>query len=339
VTLKKELAKRLPQWLDVPPDRDWLNRFCLFGNRVCTFREQHPCSQQWGQQALHCHIADGLDKKHPNYCQSEYDEIRGVFEEVLERYSDLEFSYLDERSLLDGYEFLLCSHCQTVRSTPFAIYRITSTTAAEVFVSIGINIALEKLFDYKIPKILLVRQAKNLPSLLQGYEVVEVMSTNDIKHKLKSFLPKVMATVRATAWRPRPLPFVEIKVSLENQFDVFVPNPEHETVEELLYQIPIEELQLSVRSYNSLKKFKINLVGELLEYSPDSLLEIQGLGLKSRDEVRNAVKDRLGINWTQSLTQDNLRGIRLDSLPLESSDERSLNEEEESPERVFVNEY
>jgi hypothetical protein len=44
VTLKKTLEQRLPQWLDVPPDRDWLNRFCIFGDRICSFREQHPCS-------------------------------------------------------------------------------------------------------------------------------------------------------------------------------------------------------------------------------------------------------------------------------------------------------
>jgi Bacterial RNA polymerase, alpha chain C terminal domain len=328
VTLKKTLEKRLPQWLDVPPDRDWLNRFCIFGDRTCSFREQHPCSQQWGQQTLHCHIADGLEKRHSDYCQSECDEIRGVFEEVLDRYSDLEFSYLDERSLRDGYQFLLCSHCQTVRSTPFAIYRISPTTSAEVFVAIGISIALEMLFAYKIPKILLVRQEQDLPSLLRGYEVVEVMSTNDIKNKLKGFLPKVMANVRTTAWRPRPLPFVEIKVSLENRLDAFPPKPEHEINEELLYQTPIEELQLSVRSYNSLKKGQINLVGELLEYSPDNLLEIKGVGFKSRDEINNALQERLGINWTQSLTQGNPRAKKYDSSPLENSDGHPSDDEE-----------
>lgn len=208
-TLKKELEKRIPQWLGVPPDRDWLNRFCIFGDRVCSFREQHPCSQQWGQKNLHCHVADGLDKKHPNYCQSERDEIRGTFEEIFSRYSDLEFSYLDELPLVGGYQFLLCSHCQTVRSTPFAIYRISPTTSAEAFVAIGISIAIEKLFQYKIPKILLVRQEQDIPSLLRGSDVVEATGTNDMKRKIKSFLPGMIQIVRGTGWQSRPLSFIE----------------------------------------------------------------------------------------------------------------------------------
>jgi hypothetical protein len=63
---------------------------------------------------------------------------------------------------------LLCSHCQTVRSTPFAIYRIQPYTPAEVFISIGISIALEPLFEYDIPKVVLVRTEQELPSLREG---------------------------------------------------------------------------------------------------------------------------------------------------------------------------
>jgi DNA-binding CsgD family transcriptional regulator len=212
ITLKKELEKRLPQWLDVPPDRDWLDRrFCVFGNRTCSFREQHPCSQQWGEQTLHCHVDDGMDKQHPDYCQSECDEIRGAIEEVFSRYSDLEFSYLGERSPVEGYQFLLCSHCQSVRSTLFAIYRITPMTSAETFMAIGFSIALERLFAYKIPKVFLVRQIRDLPSLLQGYEAIEATGSREIKRRLKADMPRVITLVRSTSWRPRALPFTEAR--------------------------------------------------------------------------------------------------------------------------------
>jgi ActR/RegA family two-component response regulator len=208
-TLKIELENRLPQWFDVPPDRDWLNRFCIFGNRVCSFREEHPRARQWGTQTLRCHITDGFDTYHPGFQKPEREEIRGAFQDVFTRYSDLAFDYLDDLPLAGGYQSLLCSHCQMVRSTPFAVYRILPYTPAEVFIAIGMSIALETLFEYDIPKVLLVRQEQDLPSLLRGYDVVEAVNSSELKRKLKAFIPAVVQKVRETAWKPRPLPFSE----------------------------------------------------------------------------------------------------------------------------------
>ena len=211
-TLKRAMEERLPQWFDVPPDRDWLNRFCIFGNRVCDFREEHPRARQWGYEILCCHVSDGLDKDHPGFQKAEREEVRGAFEDVFSRYRDLVLDYLDELLLIDGYRFILCSHCQTVRSTPFVVYRILPHTPAEVFIAIGMSIALETLFEYDIPKVLLVRQEQDLPSLLRGYEVVEAVNSSEVKRKLKVFIPAVMQRIRETAWKPRPLPFVEAMV-------------------------------------------------------------------------------------------------------------------------------
>ncbi len=60
-------------------------------------------------------------------------------------------------------------------------------------------------------------------------------------------------------------------------------------------QIPIEELHLSVRAYNCLKRAQINSVADLLEYSQEDLLEIKNFGLKSAEEVIEALQVRLGI--------------------------------------------
>jgi DNA-directed RNA polymerase subunit alpha len=49
--------------------------------------------------------------------------------------------------------------------------------------------------------------------------------------------------------------------------------------------IAIEELQLSVRPYNCLKRAQINTIGDLLDYSPEKLLELKNFGRKSADEV------------------------------------------------------
>jgi len=59
--------------------------------------------------------------------------------------------------------------------------------------------------------------------------------------------------------------------------------------------IAIEELQLSVRAYNCLKRAQINTVGDLLKYSPEKLQELKNFGRKSADEVFVTLKNKLGI--------------------------------------------
>jgi len=60
-------------------------------------------------------------------------------------------------------------------------------------------------------------------------------------------------------------------------------------------QIPIEELNLSVRAYNCLKRAQINTVADLLDFSEEDLLEIKNFGQKSAEEVIEALQTRLGI--------------------------------------------
>lgn len=60
--------------------------------------------------------------------------------------------------------------------------------------------------------------------------------------------------------------------------------------------IAIEELQLSVRAYNCLKKAQINTIGDLLKYSPEKLQELKNFGQKSANEVFFTLKNKLGIN-------------------------------------------
>jgi DNA-directed RNA polymerase subunit alpha len=62
--------------------------------------------------------------------------------------------------------------------------------------------------------------------------------------------------------------------------------------------LAIEELQLSVRPYNCLKKAQINTVGDLLQYSPEKLQELKNFGRKSADEVFSTLKNKLGIIFT-----------------------------------------
>jgi len=60
-------------------------------------------------------------------------------------------------------------------------------------------------------------------------------------------------------------------------------------------EILIEDLKLSVRSYNCLKRAQIHTVSDLLNYSKENLLEIKNFGLKSADEIIEALQKHLGI--------------------------------------------
>jgi DNA-directed RNA polymerase subunit alpha len=50
--------------------------------------------------------------------------------------------------------------------------------------------------------------------------------------------------------------------------------------------LPVEDLQLTVRSYNCLKREGIHTVGELISRSEQDLLDIRNFGAKSIDEVK-----------------------------------------------------
>lgn len=63
-----------------------------------------------------------------------------------------------------------------------------------------------------------------------------------------------------------------------------------------IHQVLIEELQLSVRAYNCLKRAQIHSISDLLDYSQEELLEIKNFGQKSAEEVIEALRNRLGIN-------------------------------------------
>lgn len=60
----------------------------------------------------------------------------------------------------------------------------------------------------------------------------------------------------------------------------------------------IEELELSVRAHNCLKREGIDTIEKLLEYSEDELLDIRNFGQKSIHEVKDKIKE-LGLSFKQ----------------------------------------
>ena len=59
-------------------------------------------------------------------------------------------------------------------------------------------------------------------------------------------------------------------------------------------ETPIEQLDLSVRSYNCLKRAGIHVVRELIEKSEAEMLKVRNLGQKSLDEVKKKLEE-LGL--------------------------------------------
>ncbi len=82
--------------------------------------------------------------------------------------------------------------------------------------------------------------------------------------------------------------------------DVMVEPPSTETKKVL--EMSIDELELSVRSYNCLKRAGINTVAELINRSSDDMMKVRNLGRKSLDEVL-AKLDELGLKLNESETQ------------------------------------
>lgn len=62
---------------------------------------------------------------------------------------------------------------------------------------------------------------------------------------------------------------------------------------------PIEELELSVRSYNCLKRAGISTVRELTEKSQEDMMKVRNLGRKSLDEVEAKLHE-LGLSFRDS---------------------------------------
>ena len=53
----------------------------------------------------------------------------------------------------------------------------------------------------------------------------------------------------------------------------------------------IEDLELSVRSFNCLKRANINTVEDLISKSPEEMMKVRNLGKKSFDEVNAKLKE------------------------------------------------
>jgi DNA-directed RNA polymerase subunit alpha len=83
--------------------------------------------------------------------------------------------------------------------------------------------------------------------------------------------------------------------------------------------LPVEDLQLTVRSYNCLKREGIHTVGELISRSEQDLLDIRNFGSKSIDEVKLKLAE-MGLSLKDSPPGFDLRAAA-EAYGTESDDE------------------
>ena len=76
--------------------------------------------------------------------------------------------------------------------------------------------------------------------------------------------------------------FIEL---CENMSDMQIMVSKEEDEQVKVLEMPIEEMDLSVRSYNCLKRANINTVDDLIKKSKNDMLKVRNLGLKSIEEV------------------------------------------------------
>ncbi len=83
---------------------------------------------------------------------------------------------------------------------------------------------------------------------------------------------------------------------MQEQLDLFVgftnreePLPEAPPNE---WDIPVETLNLSVRSFNCLKRAGISKVSELLDLTEDEIMKMRNFGKKSLDEIKQVLQER-----------------------------------------------
>ena len=81
----------------------------------------------------------------------------------------------------------------------------------------------------------------------------------------------------------------------DNANDVEIMIEKEEDKKEKALEMTIEELDLSVRSYNCLKRAGINTVQELAGKSMDDMMKVRNLGKKSLEEVERKLNE-LGLN-------------------------------------------
>ncbi len=113
-----------------------------------------------------------------------------------------------------------------------------------------------------------------------------------------SISPVESVAVGARIMREHLNLFINLYDNADDIGDIMVEKNEDQKVR-TLEKMPIEELELSVRSFNCLKRANINTVENLINKSEDDMMNVRNLGRKSLEEIKDKLEE-LGLGLRAS---------------------------------------
>ncbi|KLO23837.1 MULTISPECIES: DNA-directed RNA polymerase subunit alpha [unclassified Marinitoga] len=94
-------------------------------------------------------------------------------------------------------------------------------------------------------------------------------------------------------------PIVEIGESIVDESATQEAEDEFKTINIEILETKIDELDLSKRAKNCLKREKIHTVRDILKKDPDELMKIKNFGKKSLDEIRKELKEKFQLDYDE----------------------------------------
>ncbi len=172
----------------------------------------------------------------------------------------------------------------------------------EILIVRGQNYFTSEKLDYKIPERFLAVDAVFMPVTKVNFFVET--SRSSLSFELESLILEIWTNGSITPDEA----LTSSSEILENTFSLLkvtnklltpstsMDSTVQEDKTEHLETIFIEELELSVRAYNCLKRANVHTLSDLLKYSAEDLLEFKNFGRKSADEVCENLKTRFDLD-------------------------------------------
>ena len=172
----------------------------------------------------------------------------------------------------------------------------------EILIARGQNYFTSEKLDSKIPERFLAVDAVFMPVTKVNFFVET--SRSSLSFELESLILEIWTNGSITPDEA----LTSSSEILENTFGLLkvinklstpstsIDSTVQEEKTEHLETIFIEELELSVRAYNCLKRANVHTLSDLLQYSAEDLLEFKNFGRKSADEVCENLKTRFDLD-------------------------------------------
>ena len=172
----------------------------------------------------------------------------------------------------------------------------------EILIARGQNYFTSEKLDSKIPERFLAVDAVFMPVTKVNFFVET--SRSSLSFELESLILEIWTNGSITPDEA----LTSSSEILENTFGLLkvtnalsapsapIDSTVQEEKSEHLETIFIEELELSVRAYNCLKRANVHTLSDLLKYSAEDLLEFKNFGRKSADEVCENLKTRFDLD-------------------------------------------